>query len=127
MIGAGSGGASYALESLEPSFQQDLNRDGLIGALTPNEFWVPTSNAVPFSIALGPDGNLWFTEVGGNKIGEITPSGAISEFAWHGNPGGIASDGTMLWFTEIGGNAIDHARRRVRQPCSGPDGRSCSA
>jgi streptogramin lyase len=39
-------------------------------------------------------------------IGEITPAGAVSEFASHGNPGGIVSDGTKLWFTEIGGNAI---------------------
>jgi hypothetical protein len=34
----------------------------------------------PESIALGPDGNLWFTEMAASKIGRITPSGAISEF-----------------------------------------------
>ena len=29
----------------------------------------------------GPDGNLWFTEFVGNRIGRITPAGAITEFA----------------------------------------------
>jgi serralysin len=96
-------GTDYALESLEPSFHQDLNGDGLTGPPTATEF-ATSSNA--FSIALGPSGNLWFTEPFGNMIGEISPAGAVSEFAWHGNPGGIVSDGTKLWFTEIGGNAI---------------------
>ena len=27
-----------------------------------------------------PDGNLWFTEEDGNKIGRITPAGTIAEF-----------------------------------------------
>jgi len=30
-----------------------------------------------------------FTEVDGNAIGKITPAGAITEFPWHGRPGGI--------------------------------------
>jgi streptogramin lyase len=53
-----------------------------------------------FALAPGPDGNVWFTEP--NKIGRITPTGAISEFVIPGgdqNPGDIAaaSDGN-LWF-----------------------------
>ena len=31
-------------------------------------------------IAAGPDGNLWFTEHGKNKIGRITPAGVFTEF-----------------------------------------------
>jgi streptogramin lyase len=55
----------------------------------------------PISIAAGPDGNMWFTELFG-RIGRITPSGAVTEFK--GLPqlvGGIAAgpDGA-LWFNE---------------------------
>ena len=34
-----------------------------------------TLPASPVEIAAGPDGNLWFTEVDGDAIGRITPSG----------------------------------------------------
>jgi streptogramin lyase len=59
----------------------------------------------PFGIAEGPDGNIWFTEQTGNKIGRMTPSGVMSSpfFIQHSNaqPEGIAvgPDGN-LWFTE---------------------------
>jgi streptogramin lyase len=74
---------------------------------TTTEFPLPTPGAGPFSIALGSDGNVWFTEVNGNKIGKISPTGAITEFSWHGLPGGMTAgpDGA-LWFTEIGDNKI---------------------
>src|SRR5262249_47071764 len=53
----------------------------------------------------GPDGNLWFTEANADKIGRITPSGAITEFSIptaNSSPLGITvgSDGN-LWFTEV--------------------------
>ena len=41
---------------------------------------MPTAGSRPFGITTGPDGNLWFTEYGGDKIGRITPSGTITEF-----------------------------------------------
>src|SRR5438094_4369341 len=73
------------------------------------EFAVPTTNSAPGSITAGPDGNLWFTEEAGNKIGRISPTGAISEFplAVGAMPGGIVvgPDGN-LWFTERGANKI---------------------
>ena len=31
-------------------------------------------------IAAGPDGNLWFSDVVGNRIGRISTAGTISEF-----------------------------------------------
>ncbi|HEV8674008.1 MAG TPA: hypothetical protein VGX21_08180, partial [Methylomirabilota bacterium] len=31
-------------------------------------------------ITRGPDGNVWFADGGGNKIGRITPGGTITEF-----------------------------------------------
>jgi len=66
------------------------------------EFAVPTSNSAPRGITAAPDGNLWFTEEAGNKIGRISPTGAISEFplAVGAMPGGIVAgpDGN-LWFS----------------------------
>jgi streptogramin lyase len=66
------------------------------------EFPIPTLDSRPTSIAAGPDGNLWFTEVNGSKIGRITPTGVITEFAVPTSgrvPDGIAAgpDGN-LWF-----------------------------
>jgi hypothetical protein len=34
-------------------------------------------NSAPWEITAGPDRNLWFTEVIGNRIGRITPSGVM--------------------------------------------------
>jgi uncharacterized repeat protein (TIGR01451 family) len=69
------------------------------GSIT--EFGVPTA---PGGLALGPDGNLWFTETG--KIGRMTPDGSFTEFAvdgGSGHPSSIASgpDGN-LWFNDRG-------------------------
>jgi len=64
------------------------------------------------SITAGPDGNLWFTEIGpaglGSSIGRITTSGKITEFplpSANSFPSSITagSDGN-LWFTVIGSN-----------------------
>jgi streptogramin lyase len=66
----------------------------------------------PLAIVAGPDGNLWFTEIGpagvGASIGRITTSGKIDEFPLptaNTFPSSITagSDGN-LWFTGIGSN-----------------------
>src|SRR5438046_9286631 len=36
------------------------------------EYSLPTANAFPANIVVGPDGALWFTEMFGDKIGRIT-------------------------------------------------------
>jgi len=74
------------------------------------EYQIPTGGSQPAGITQGPDGNLWFTEYVGNKIGKITPSGVIAEFpipTAASNPNGITRgpDGN-LWFTERLGNKI---------------------
>jgi streptogramin lyase len=61
-------------------------------------------------IAAGPDGNVWFTEDGGNSIGRMTPAGVVTEFPLptaSSFPSDIASgpDGN-LWFTEFNANQI---------------------
>jgi streptogramin lyase len=72
------------------------------------EFPGATAGSNANSIAVGPDGNLWFTEFDVSRIGRITPAGVVTEFATGitaGNyPSGIAAgaDGN-LWFTELGG------------------------
>ncbi len=67
------------------------------------EYPLPQSGSLPYHIAKGPDGNLWFTEQTGHRIGRISTAGTITEFALPGggNPIGIAAgpDGN-LWFTE---------------------------
>ena len=79
---------------------------------TINEYPVTTARSYPEGIALGSDGNIWFTEQepSANKIGKITPSGTITEYpvtTASSEPEEIAlgSDGNM-WFTESSGNNI---------------------
>ncbi|HKF45678.1 MAG TPA: hypothetical protein VKG01_21500 [Thermoanaerobaculia bacterium] len=44
------------------------------------EYPVPTAASRPLGIAAGPDGNVWFAELDGNRIGRISPAGVITEF-----------------------------------------------
>jgi streptogramin lyase/photosystem II stability/assembly factor-like uncharacterized protein len=75
-----------------------------------NEFTVPTANSSPDMITAASDGNLWFTERSGNKIGRITTAGVITEFpipTVGSLPTFIAAgpDGN-LWFAESTANQI---------------------
>lgn len=98
--------------------------NGHIGRITMNGnltvFPVPSPLGDPWNIVAGPDGNLWFTEIGDYfnssnpanvaKIGRITPSGVVTEFpvpTAASAPNGIAvgPDGA-LWFVENTGNKI---------------------
>lgn len=75
-----------------------------------HEFALPNSDSQPFGIAAGPNGDVWFTELAGNRIGRITYHGKITEYNL---PNGGSSpvnivagpDGNM-WFTEGSGNRI---------------------
>jgi streptogramin lyase len=63
---------------------------------------------VPYNIVAGPDGNLWFTEMG--QIGRITPAGVITQFtigSGHDNLFGLAggADGNV-WFTDATANTV---------------------
>jgi virginiamycin B lyase len=72
------------------------------------EYDLPVASSSPIGITAGPDGNLWFTENTGARVGRITLNGEITEFAGlSGAPYGIASgaDGN-LWFTEAPGYQI---------------------
>jgi virginiamycin B lyase len=68
-----------------------------------------TPGSAPNDIEVGPDGNLWFTEFAGNRIGRITPDGVVTEFPMpvaSSAPNGITAgpDGN-LWFTASGSSA----------------------
>jgi virginiamycin B lyase len=75
------------------------------------EFPLP-ANSQPNFLESGPDGNIWFTEYGPDKIGRITPAGVITHFpvtnspACHG-PYGItlAADG-RIWYSCIASGTL---------------------
>lgn len=76
------------------------------------EYPLPSGAGLPHRIAKGPDGNMWFTEQTGQRIGRIGMEGTIVEFALPpgSNPMGIAAgpDGNM-WFTQ----ALRHRIGRI--------------
>ncbi|HEX5761843.1 MAG TPA: hypothetical protein VFY04_01855 [Solirubrobacterales bacterium] len=78
-----------------------------IARMTPTgevtQFELPGPGSFPTRLALGPDGNVWFTETQEDKVGRITPAGAIQTFQLP--PGArpveivLGADGN-LWVTE---------------------------
>ena len=69
------------------------------------EFAIP-SGADASQITRGPDGNVWVTEPGADKVARIGPGGVVTEFSLPvpgSSPCGITTgpDGN-LWFTEAG-------------------------
>ncbi|MCL4519413.1 MAG: SMP-30/gluconolactonase/LRE family protein, partial [Thaumarchaeota archaeon] len=77
-----------------------------------------TKFAFPYQLALDNQGNVWFTELYGNKIGEITVQGQLGEFAvpapnssslsYGPGPSGITVDkkNNEVWFTEAFTNSV---------------------
>jgi streptogramin lyase len=66
--------------------------------------------SAPTYLVTGSDGNLWFAESTGNKIGKVTNSGILTEYSpptGASKPYGITTgpDGN-IWFTEYNGNKI---------------------
>jgi len=76
----------------------------------------------PGSITTGPDGALWFTEGGANKLGRITTAGAFTEFPITSGtgPGSVVlgPDGNF-WFAEFNGG-IGHAVLSAGGPAATP-------
>ncbi|MGH9368723.1 MAG: virginiamycin B lyase family protein [Thermoanaerobaculia bacterium] len=72
------------------------------------EYPVPTPSSQLRGITKGPDGNVWFTEQLGKKIGRITPQGVITEFAIPEAPGQPTSPNAItlgpdgnVWFADF--------------------------
>ncbi|HKB35389.1 MAG TPA: FG-GAP-like repeat-containing protein, partial [Gemmataceae bacterium] len=62
--------------TFRPTLQQ--LEDRCVPAVTAMEFGIPMPASGPTSITRASDGNLWFTEFNTDKIGRITPAGAIT-------------------------------------------------
>ena len=74
------------------------------------EYSTPNGTRQLAGIASGPDGALWYTDIGAAQIGRMTPGGAVTLFPLESRasePEGITSgpDGA-LWFTEGASSAI---------------------
>jgi streptogramin lyase len=76
------------------------------------DYIIPPGRASwPYGMVVGPDKNLWFVELGGQKVSRITTAGVITEFpvpnaqALFGIAGG--PDGN-LWFTDTMAGKIGH-------------------
>lgn len=65
------------------------------------EFPVPPGS-FPQGIAAGPDGNIWFTETGANRVGKITTNGVVTQYPVGGGArdlvGIAAGSDNRLWF-----------------------------
>lgn len=97
-----AGSRSTRSEEGSPSISE-----AIIGRLTPagelTEFPLPGQGGYPTRIAVGPDGDVWFTESIDDRVGLITPLGQFQEFPLpkYSRPGNIVAgpDGD-LWFME---------------------------
>jgi streptogramin lyase len=82
--------------------------------LTPDGEWTkfdegPRAEFRPSEITRGPEGNFWFTVVGGEPraIGRMTPAGQVTEYRAGLNPGDFPYQITAgtegnVWFTDTG-------------------------
>jgi virginiamycin B lyase len=94
--GAQSGGAARS-STIGVTYSGDI-----CGVFT--NFPIPTPSSGPEGITVGRDGNIWFVESNGNKVGRITTAGKLTEFTLPvalSLPRYITAgpDGN-LWFTE---------------------------
>lgn len=90
------------------------NQGNALGRLTTEghgtAYPLPTEGAAPVGIAAGPDGAVWFTEIGAGRIGRITMAGDITEHPLPdpaARPHAVTAgpDGA-LWFTEWGSGRV---------------------
>jgi hypothetical protein len=92
-----SDGSSHQIGRITPTGTTTVMEAGVpdndvIGALT----------SAGGGLTEGPDGNLWFTDVGQNQIGRITPAGVVTFFGTglpdDSGPESIATVNGDLWF-----------------------------
>jgi virginiamycin B lyase len=76
-----------------------------------HEYEVPTPKSRPHDPALAPDGSLWYTGQGANKLGRLDPrTGEFKEYALktpNSGPHGLVADKEgSIWFTAISGGYV---------------------
>ena len=86
---------------------------GAVGTLKVQikEYEVPTANSRPHDPALAPDGSLWYTGQGANKLGRLDPkTGEFKEYplktSGSGPHGLVADRDGNIWFTAIAGGYV---------------------
>jgi virginiamycin B lyase len=86
---------------------------GTVGTLNVQikEYEVPTARSRPHDPALAPDGSLWYTGQGANKLGRLDPkTGEFKEYPLKtrgSGPHGLVADKEgNIWFTAISGGYI---------------------
>jgi streptogramin lyase len=70
-----------------------------------------TSRVPAYGIAIGPDGNVWFTSPDGDSVSRLTPEGKITHFTDGITPGSaptniVAGHDGNLWFAESSAKRI---------------------
>jgi virginiamycin B lyase len=94
---------------VSPYWGDGIAKVNTAGWGTFTNYMLPNHSAGPQSITVGPDNKLWFTESSGDKIGAISTTGMLTEYALptgsHPQQIVSGSDGA-LWFTETGSNKI---------------------
>jgi virginiamycin B lyase len=101
------------------------------------EYQIVAPGASPSGMTAGADGNVWFVDTNDqNKVGRVTPSGTITEFALPGSVGGpetitTGPDGNVWLVADSGGTGEQSWIVRVDPkgvvtnfsvPGAGPDG-----
>jgi len=125
---------------------REAGSEPIIGRLTPSgelsEFRLPKGGGFPTRLAVGPDGNIWFTAAEAGSVGYVTPAGQIQEFPLspYASPNYIAGARDGVWFTEdLEGSVVaritpsgeidefrisgDEEVPRASSLAAGPDGR----
>jgi virginiamycin B lyase len=68
----------------------------------------------PDQLAVGSDGNFWYTEMAGSNVGRMTPAGAVTEFPTHALFTRCITAGPdgNVWFTEASnGHGVNYIGR----------------
>jgi streptogramin lyase len=75
---------------------------------------LPVANSYPSWLTVGPDGNLWITQVLASMIGRVSPTGSVTEYRL---PTGIAgtpwqilfANSTLGYYVDAGQSAVPNA------------------
>jgi streptogramin lyase len=79
--------------------------------LESQECFTPTEPTAPFTLAQGPEGNVWFTNEGSTRIGRVTQSCEVTEFSpglSSAAYGIVAGPEGNVWFTEPTANKVGY-------------------
>jgi virginiamycin B lyase len=119
--------------------KNEVGRIGYSGRIKMFSRGIP-AGAFPDAITAGPDGAMWFTELGADAIGEIAANGRVTQFPWAplavfpspvpgGTCGGpcvpggadaiVRGPGQTLWFSRPGTD--EFGRLSVSPRCSVPN------